>query len=65
MPYRITGDCISCGHCSVVCPQKAINDGYRDTALVSSVWQGYRITEACSECGACAAVCPVQAITKG
>ena len=28
MSYHITEDCVSCGDCSVVCPEKAIDDGY-------------------------------------
>ncbi|HHX49834.1 MAG TPA: 4Fe-4S binding protein [Clostridia bacterium] len=28
MSYRITEDCVSCGDCSIVCPEKAIDDGY-------------------------------------
>ncbi|MFA5536968.1 MAG: 4Fe-4S binding protein [Bacillota bacterium] len=28
MAYRINENCISCGACSVVCPENAIDDGY-------------------------------------
>lgn len=28
MAYRINENCISCGDCSVVCPENAIDDGY-------------------------------------
>ena len=74
MSYRITEDCISCGNCSVVCPQDAIDDGYitpaltagvmREGASGSSVWQGYSITGACNGCGTCVEMCPVGAIIQ-
>lgn len=64
MSYRITGDCISCGSCSVICPQQAVGDGYTGPALISSVWQGYHITGACNGCGSCVQVCPVEAIVR-
>lgn len=64
MSYRITGDCISCGNCSVICTRQAIDDGYRSRSLSSSLWQGYRITGACNGCGECVDMCPVGAIVK-
>ncbi|GAW93163.1 DUF362 domain-containing protein [Calderihabitans maritimus] len=62
MPFRITGDCIACGGCSVVCPVDAIDDGFGsgeggDDAL-------YSISDHCEECGLCLDVCPVEAIKK-
>lgn len=33
MAYLINEDCIACGNCSVVCPEKAIDDGYNDHAV--------------------------------
>ena len=55
MSYRITEDCVSCGDCSVVCPEKAIDDGYlprtgdgtssaAGAAWTDSPWRGYRST---------------------
>ncbi|MHB1418210.1 MAG: 4Fe-4S binding protein [Bacillota bacterium] len=32
MAYQISGDCIACGNCSVVCPSGAIDDGYHSAA---------------------------------
>lgn len=49
--YEITEQCIQCGLCESVCPQKCI--------------QEYRIVqEHCLHCGLCYEKCPVQAIAK-
>ena len=34
MSYRITEDCVSCGDCSIVCPEKAIDDGYVQDRMI-------------------------------
>lgn len=69
MAYFISEDCIACGDCYVVCPEKAIDDGYTaqpvgDNGSATSVWQGYRITGSCTECGNCLGICPTGAIQK-
>ncbi|MGI6553043.1 MAG: 4Fe-4S binding protein [Clostridia bacterium] len=75
MSYRITEDCVSCGDCSVVCPEKAIDDGYlprtgdgtssaAGAAWTDSPWRGYRINDSCTSCGNCVEVCPTGAIVK-
>lgn len=64
MAYRITDGCISCGHCCVVCPQNAIDDGYRKPHGENWLYSGFRITDTCAQCGRCVEVCPVGAIVK-
>ena len=50
--YRITEDCIGCGTCQSVCPQKVISEG-----------SPYMIDEPhCLQCGNCFENCPAQAI---
>ncbi len=58
MAYKITDECISCGSCEMVCPNKAISEGD----------QIYKIDpDKCTECvGAekyaqCADICPSNA----
>lgn len=52
--YHITDKCISCGTCSLVCPQKAIIQG-----------TPYKIEqEHCLHCGNCEAHCPVNAVER-
>ena len=49
--FKITNDCIRCGKCERVCPQKCIKD--------------YEINQThCLHCGLCKEECPVGAITK-
>lgn len=49
--YIITDDCISCGKCERLCPQKCIND--------------YKINQThCLHCGLCYEQCPVGAINQ-
>jgi ferredoxin len=58
MSYYISEDCISCGACEPVCPNKAISAG--DTFFIID-------HEKCTECvgsfksSRCAEVCPVDA----
>ncbi len=49
MAYRITGECINCGMCTVDCKDAAIRKG----ELIYEV-----VAEKCSDCGICAAICP-------
>ena len=52
MAFKITEECIKCGACAALCPQKCISEGE----------EKYKIDEAkCIECGQCASVCPVGA----
>ena len=51
--YLITDECISCGKCVRICPQKAIEKG-----SPSIIHQ-----EHCLHCGNCFENCPVSAIT--
>lgn len=52
--FRITGDCIGCGTCRKVCPQRAIEEG-----------KPYKIRqENCLHCGNCAEKCPAGAIIR-
>lgn len=49
--YIITDDCISCGKCERLCPQKCIN--------------GYKINQThCLHCGLCYEQCPIGAINQ-
>lgn len=49
--FLITDDCIHCGKCERMCPQKCITD--------------YKINQRhCLHCGLCAEECPVRAIVK-
>ncbi|MCK4827477.1 4Fe-4S binding protein [bacterium] len=52
MSFIITSDCIKCGACVEVCPEKAIVED--DTQ--------YIITDDCIECGLCLKECPLDAI---
>ncbi len=52
MSFIITSDCIKCGACVDVCPEKAIVED--DTQ--------YIITGDCIECGQCLNECPLEAI---
>ncbi|MHB1127715.1 MAG: 4Fe-4S binding protein [Bacillota bacterium] len=80
MAYRITGNCIACGNCSVVCPSGAIDDGFHSTAggLLAENGPGktgaedpymlmemYRITDNCNLCGKCVDICPTNAVIEG
>lgn len=52
--YFIGDECIGCGACEKVCPQKCIESGTR-----------YRIqSEHCLHCGACYEGCPVKAVIR-
>ncbi len=52
--YEITDECIECGTCFELCPQKAINEG-----------SPYEIMkEHCLHCGRCFENCPTTAIVK-
>lgn len=66
MPYKITGDCIVCGDCYVICPENAIQDGYtcHPPDDLFSNEDFFRITKDCNNCGQCAGVCPAGAIIK-
>ncbi len=50
---RITGECVGCGHCTVLCPAGAI-----ETCGVS------KINDKCIECGKCKGYCAIGAITE-
>ena len=58
MAYKITEECISCGSCQAICPNKAISEG-ESTYIINS--------DKCTECVGtgkkpqCASVCPVEA----
>ena len=58
MAYKITEECISCGSCEAVCPNKAINEG--ESIYVINA-------DKCTECvgsfpsSHCKEVCPVDA----
>ncbi len=59
MAYKIGEECISCGSCEGVCPNKAINEG-ESTYVINP--------DKCTECVGtgkskpqCASVCPVEA----
>lgn len=54
--YFITDNCIGCGSCIEVCPQKCID--LSDT--LAAIMQ-----EHCLHCGNCMSVCPVGAVIKG
>jgi MinD superfamily P-loop ATPase len=54
MAFIITENCILCGTCREVCPNKSV---------VEYEWY-YRIADTCAECGACFRVCPNTAIIK-
>ena len=53
--YFVEGDCIGCGECLSVCPQKCIN-----VANIPAVIDQNR----CLHCGRCEWVCPTHAIRK-
>lgn len=55
MAYFILDDCINCGSCASICPQRAIISGDGQ----------YEIRGACIDCGECANNCPVEAIIPG
>ncbi len=59
MAYKISEDCISCGSCEAICPNKAITEG-ESTYVINE--------DKCTECigtgkskPQCASVCPVEA----
>ncbi|HQP31562.1 MAG TPA: 4Fe-4S binding protein [Deltaproteobacteria bacterium] len=54
MAYRITGACLGCGGCKVVCPAEAIS-GLPEQMHVIDPGR-------CFECGVCARSCPHKAI---
>lgn len=47
--YTITDQCIHCGKCETICPQRCIHNEVIDVSQ-------------CLHCGACLEICPVQAI---
>lgn len=52
--FCITEDCIGCGTCAAVCPQRCIEEG-----------EPYKIVDAhCLHCGLCFESCPVEAIER-
>lgn len=53
--YIITEDCIGCGVCVDVCPQKCIDTSGRPLKIQQ---------EHCLHCGNCASVCPVGAVKR-
>ncbi len=54
MAYKIdSNECIGCGSCEAVCPQKCISQGDDNKFVIDS--------ENCIDCGSCKGVCPVEA----
>ncbi|MBN1355622.1 4Fe-4S binding protein [bacterium] len=57
MSYRIKSECIVCGICEMICPEKAIIEDEEENI--------FRIIPTrCNSCGKCAEVCPVDAVTS-
>jgi len=56
MAYTINGNCMICGLCETVCPEKAISEG--DTAYIIDAAK-------CTSCGKCLENCSFDAIEKG
>ena len=53
MAHFIEEECVSCGICAEICPEKCISDG-EDLFVVDP--------ERCTDCGDCVPVCPIECI---
>ena len=51
--YAITTDCMRCGVCEFMCPERAIIEARRQAIILK---------RECTGCGECAPYCPVRAI---
>lgn len=53
--YTINSDCIRCGVCEFMCPDRAITEVKRQAIILKSL---------CTGCGDCVRYCPVRAIVR-